>query len=1132
MNNIGKQYPRIFSFSTIGLIQHFNVDYLFHPFRTDFSGESGVGKTSIANLLQLIFIGNKHFKPASNSTYNPSGYVLNSRNGKKQSFGYAFINIEMEKGKYLVVGIFIKSTTNYVDHFIIQGDADWDNPTYLNRPLLHTDLLDNEEIISLEELLDFIKHKFYCEKFEIRRFQEKLLNYSILPFNLHEDENNTLKYAKILKSFSAGKEFQWKESESLKKFLFGESTYKRIREEYEEGIIQIEKKYSNSDRNDKDIEIAVTKGKQVLELAKLKNEENKARIENSIANNVYWHFRKKELEKNLKVLNEKKLKTNIELTLLDFEQKDAQLKSLEEELNTILKKQEELNNTSEEINTLSKIDFAKTKRLAEEKWNKTLAPFLNVQKIEECLKELNTIETLKAKYENHLKLIGIKELLTFLKDKNTSEISWTDEFEESAWSRNFNNAEANYPDEIKALDDRIKHFDNLMAFSNYSNENSIIKWAIDNKDIKYKFNEIQESVIAHYYDKLLTKPDEQPGEKYIPSPDELIEQTKKVQIDNQNKKGFWLNLGGIHEYIKFRDTYFLNIEKSTLINEINTFSEKIEAEKKKIVTQKERLILLRKILNEFTKREVFLYYWDREEIMKKGNYECLNEINSSTDLNQKLKDYSKKDQIIKDYNEAEEEKTEINEQEKKLTNLKTKKEELIEYLKEHKEDDKKDLIKSKKEKANKLNAELVKYQDIENYHKIKLDLDKEVNDNAKQFIDTLEIWKRKNIEKQSTETLIQNIQKELENAKEKLEKAKTECKLNDIKIDLNDLRDTYTNLPENIQGKELSDKEGKFEEHYNFLVKTYFGDDSILKEMLNYGILVQKLLPQIFKNLKFEESKVIDEVEKYLKKISSLSKEINSVFVQLLSERFQEVISAYNEYDRKHKRLKQFFSKEGTRITGGYNVKLTFEKSEKFPIAFLDDVKSELNNEMSYTKGMFLEHLPKRKDIETKILEIYKRHAKVYTPPVIELLNPLNYFGMDFSMESARGKRNKGSTGQNYAAIALLCIAQMSEIYKDTRNKTPDGIRIMPLDDAQDLGSNYEMLYNIAKEEDYQIITMSISPLDNLELKNQNWYMLNDNPEEPEINYPPFAVLSGEEETIYDWEKYLNRIADEKPDMD
>lgn len=56
-----KQYPRIFSLSTVGIIYHNNCDYLLHPLRTDFTGGSGSGKSVIADLLQLIFVAKRNF---------------------------------------------------------------------------------------------------------------------------------------------------------------------------------------------------------------------------------------------------------------------------------------------------------------------------------------------------------------------------------------------------------------------------------------------------------------------------------------------------------------------------------------------------------------------------------------------------------------------------------------------------------------------------------------------------------------------------------------------------------------------------------------------------------------------------------------------------------------------------------------------------------------------------------------------------------------------------------------------------------------------------------------------------------------------------------------------------------------
>ena len=41
-----KKYPRIYSLSTIGIIHHQKNDYIFHPYCTDFIGDSDSGKSN------------------------------------------------------------------------------------------------------------------------------------------------------------------------------------------------------------------------------------------------------------------------------------------------------------------------------------------------------------------------------------------------------------------------------------------------------------------------------------------------------------------------------------------------------------------------------------------------------------------------------------------------------------------------------------------------------------------------------------------------------------------------------------------------------------------------------------------------------------------------------------------------------------------------------------------------------------------------------------------------------------------------------------------------------------------------------------------------------------------------------
>ena len=57
----------------------------------------------------------------------------------------------------------------------------------------------------------------------------------------------------------------------------------------------------------------------------------------------------------------------------------------------------------------------------------------------------------------------------------------------------------------------------------------------------------------------------------------------------------------------------------------------------------------------------------------------------------------------------------------------------------------------------------------------------------------------------------------------------------------------------------------------------------------------------------------------------------------------------------------------------------------------------------------------------------------------------------------------------------------------------------MPVDEAEGLGSNYEMLSNIARSEDYQIVSMSINPVGEFEEGSHYIYMLNE-PEDEEVH--------------------------------
>ena len=80
----------------------------------------------------------------------------------------------------------------------------------------------------------------------------------------------------------------------------------------------------------------------------------------------------------------------------------------------------------------------------------------------------------------------------------------------------------------------------------------------------------------------------------------------------------------------------------------------------------------------------------------------------------------------------------------------------------------------------------------------------------------------------------------------------------------------------------------------------------------------------------------------------------------------------------------------------------------------------------------------------------------------------------------------------------------------------------MPIDEAEGLGSNFDLLYKIAKDKGYQIVTMSIGTLDFLEEGNQTIYILHRNLEETKrpVNYPPEKISTNliEEDEVHEME--------------
>ena len=157
-----KNYPRIYSLSTLGLIHHYENDYLFHNMRTDFVGDSGSGKSIIADLLQLIFVGSEMFESATRTMDEKrelDGLVLRTPH-KGIDIGYAFLNIEIQSRHYIVIGCYLESNSKRTKPFIIQGSSDPKaNLLPIGQPLQTKDFKREGNICPLDDLLSQMEEK-------------------------------------------------------------------------------------------------------------------------------------------------------------------------------------------------------------------------------------------------------------------------------------------------------------------------------------------------------------------------------------------------------------------------------------------------------------------------------------------------------------------------------------------------------------------------------------------------------------------------------------------------------------------------------------------------------------------------------------------------------------------------------------------------------------------------------------------------------------------------------------------------------------------------------------------------------------------------------------------------------------
>lgn len=1096
-------YPRIYSLSTIGIKQHFNADYLFHPYRTDFSGDSGSGKSMIADMIQLILVGSGEFKSATdaNKDRDVKG-MLSASAGKSSARGYVFLNVELSPKKYIVIGTYIESTSNAAEMFIIQNGYDWEELTPLNMPIFTKDLIINDKVDILNNL--FEKNDFARMKsFKRRNYHQILYNNEILSLDLTKDE--TLKtFANILRSFSRGKGFKT-ESENLKKFLFGDDEQNIIMEKYREEVGNISNDFREHKRYHEEIDLINKKQ------SSLKNVLDKSKIYKSTYSEFlfkqynYWNTLKRktviEKQKAVEELENKK----VELKFVENQIKKSKIKDLEE----LLDKKKVIANLAykdsykEEIESKHfNIKQSKTSVETVDNWLK-----LNNNQLDK-VKEWYEFQT--KENENKRNLLGF---INYLKNNNL-----LDDFDISIWLNDFEKASENFPIEIEKLEKEIIELESLSKFSDLNNPESLVRWATEN--LNFPISHTIESILIYFQKYGKAKPSEQNANRYVPFPEELFENIDSKVKDKKDNHGFWLDLDGVYEYIAYSPNQLLNVDSvEFLIKPLSEIKEGVGKKLNALIKEKSNKEKYKEILFKFNNLEENINLYKRKKELISFSIEESLDISESK-FEDFIRLYLDKENILSQFNLIQKEyedylskKTVIEECNKRIQKLETdlfsNKENVdIEFIEKEIVLENKELATQQNDLQERINKFVIdetllheKYLINQNFLKCKYELEKQcqdINDDIRQKENTISI---SNQELTETEQTFEQLFKHQPEYDENIEE--------------------FSN-PENGSFNSLKNKADSTKIDYEFVVKKILEDMNLpYDESISIGKLANLMLPTVFTTSMVDEDLISSNIADRLNKLTQDIQEIGSRKIEILGSVFNEVYKVYTNYLTKINEIDAYLKKKNKIITGGNRASLTSKKSIYYPDSWLGNFRKQLNTQINNT-GLFSE-LREEIDINKMMIKAFQQLGGSVKVEPEDLMNPKSYFDLEFDLKLDNDEINSGSNGQTYAANALLCLARLSL----TEEKGRKGLKIMPIDEAEGLGSNYDMLHELAKKEQYQILTMAIETAGEITDDGQYIYIMNENNMASIDTYvPPLGIFANQ--VFQDIDEYINTRPDDE----
>lgn len=561
-------YPRIYSLSTIGILKHYIHDYLFHPTRTDFIGDNGVGKSIIADLLQMMFVYDKNLIKFGTDGVKNEERLINTLPYKTKC-AYCFLNIEVDIRKYITIGIQVNSQkSKRIIPFVITKQADINlniNELTLEKEelIFAKDLLKEKtsgekEIVDIQDLATYLYEKeglrlnFFSNNENVNTYYKFLYDKHILPLNLSQDKNLRA-FAKVIQSFSKAKTLILsgsQASKNLKEFLFEESD-EDILANFEKEQYELEKILREYESLNKDIHNLSNKQKKLTGLRELEQSYKEK----------FKSFKEAELQNTSIALKELQKRETERKALIETQQ--TELDKLKTVIENFPVEEEAINQGYEEA-------------------DKNFSMFRNYEDLANSIKKTNEdINELKIlilpevddSWENEIQRIDIsKRDNEDIKEKIAYAKPYLEKYKTLEKIIQIRKEQSDILDELKSSLKKEKGTkEKLLELLQENNEDGLLHWYIKNLP-KVNFEKLQ--AILYYATKPISEISNPNNSSQYINPNELMDGFEATP----SEEGLWLKLGALHQFIQFNPDAKLLGDRTKLEQSVQQLIQKLSTE--------------------------------------------------------------------------------------------------------------------------------------------------------------------------------------------------------------------------------------------------------------------------------------------------------------------------------------------------------------------------------------------------------------------------------------------------------------------------------------------------------------------------------------------------------------------------